>query len=400
MNYAGVFPDIQADVDEINHNLEVWALYDKEGLGDCSGDAKEGISVIDGFSENNYTREALASGKAKFDYIGEISGDDKSFIFHMGKYYGIMVNSFNNLIGARTIFTWVYNTLHCGTKELKEYGGDSGGFQAWIGGNDIINTNLLGVCNDRLYARIWWRTRQGEWALIPNKECKYSNNGNTTLTGTTRKVGTGKDFENGEWKVISECIGNPYFAFYKEIRCSELNKLGPDFQHSRFNNKYNISLTLNWGLKIDTPPIEIKESCLTLLKFTAKENSSENNIEQTHIITLESNEQFQDAVNSIVEGGGELSNIDIIHGLSTDSNKQPLLPGRIYDYVEGKGLVLRVGKNIVVDDNYIESGRRGLLYNGSNRDSSGVPRYDEAIYNEGINTIIDYDSLVTVQNVK
>lgn len=375
MQYGGIFPNsVEHGGSDDWHGIMIAILNNPEVLSQIR-------TINGGGDDSDYT------GYYSFEI--DSCHDDNPVTFYMSKLYSKMLDEFNKYIDKNTIFTWIYSNDSDGGDH---HGYEDNAFRGYIGLSSP-RTGRDMEANDVLTSRIWWRTTNNGWAMIPFKESTPQNCTEPFPDGTKTRS---KD-SNLEKEVIKSCIGNPHFALYKEVSASTLSKFGPDSQNYRYNDRYEVNINIEWKDKLSSTPIEIK-NIQDPLHFEQKA-IADTSIEQKYTVSLQSNEEFQDAVSNIIEGMGDIANIDIDTGLSVDVNGKTLFPGKVYDYVVGEGLVYRQGKNIFVDNTYSEL-YRSILYSGSNT-NSGIPRYDQFEGEDSdARTVLDYDNLVTVQNVK
>lgn len=377
MWYAEIFPEMVEEWGDDNHYVKVIAT--KEEIA----------NTADGGNGNN----EKADEYYHYDIFKHVEDDDP-VNFLISEYYGRMIEHFNTYLGKNTIFTWQYNS-----KEEKIKEGDFGKYICWVGDNEIRG-EWTEISNDYTTARIWWKTIDGRWALFNMPKLPLSANYRKLISenGPATRIKSGSNYIHEEKELIMYHIGDPHFAFYKEVNSADLQKQGPDAQNYKYNDRYNIDIIFKWTVSLKSDPIDIEQKGnLLIFEQIKKEDFS---LDQEYTISLQSNEDFQDAASNIIDNKGYVSNLDIDTGLSKDSDGYELLPGRIYDYIEGQGLVRRVGKNIAILNDYSEN-NRAIVYSGSNL-NPGWPQYDwirGEDDNDGL-TSIEYDSLVTVQNVK
>lgn len=243
------------------------------------------------------------------------------------------------------------------------------------------------VMNGGFYARVWWRTSEGEWALFSDMIPW-----NITFTDWIKNKFSSKKYVY--------CMYDSYPKEIEKIHATEDNYI-----YYEYHDPINLQIAINYKLKNDQLELD---DILNLgnsfgnLKFSTNKTL---NINSAIIdFKLESSSLFYDNIRNF--DISNISNVDLSTGLTVDSEKRKLDSNYIYYMVGGDGnkkLIRLDDSPIAIDrEHKIDSDNKNTIT--YNRSTKGVPeyRYDN---NVGTNqdadshTLVDYYLANIVQNV-
>lgn len=229
-------------------------------------------------------------------------------------------------------------------------------------------------------ARVWWRTLQGNWALLESPFKKQSDNFYSF--------------------VLKHLFGNNYSNIIYSYKSSEalvnLNLYKPGNVTYQFNELYTLSPRINITLKYEN----IQSSFDPLNLFSINQTYLSDNIFE--LKSFQSLASFQDEcmnmVSSMPSGVAVIKDGDTIQCLTLDSNSLDLDINSFYNYNNGQLEILNLPykrSTIVGYDNYYT-----ILYDESSG-SNPLPayRYDCVGRNKsGYWTILDYSGAIIVKD--
>ena len=200
------------------------------------------------------------------------------------------------------------------------------------------------IGNGENYCRVWWRTNDERWALIPNlfahglisamAETMFNNNSYIPI------------IYNNFYNFIKECFipyNNVIFCMWDEYDQKDIYTIGDNYI---YNSNYNIpiKITINYKTLNNNGLINGINNNYEYGNLRFIENNNYQIVPSEKILTLSSSESFQDKVYEI-KNIQSLSNIYITKEdralnkdskiLLKDSTKKPLDPNVLYKYFEG-----------------------------------------------------------------
>lgn len=290
---------------------------------------------------------------------------DGKYTYKVSNYINDICEKFNNTSNDY-LFTWGYY--------------NDGGY-ANIKNNDSLRTGFgfkSGSTDN--FARVWWRTSFGDWALFPAAKSKDEN-----IVEFIKKTLT-TDF---------------IFAAYESINLKDCNLYIPSEEYIQ-SKEYSVPFKIEWEIEKSNNGeiLSIPDQAAVKETFFCKVPIFEvidNAISDSYELQISSSDEFINLMD-LIPKLNNISGFDLSTGKYTDINGEELNPLNFYKNINGE-LVQWNNSDMTIDSNYGPTGMRGILYN---RNTKGSPNhiYDVGGRNNDSHTVIYYDNVNIVRESK
>ena len=396
-NYEPTFTKTSQEgkVKEITGTLKNYDLYETEGVSD-------GTTITNGFVSLDYFLSDIMESKFNSDrkfYMTCVDWHDSAK--DDGHYVNVMVGSpneamkisgsdggttqYQNRIASREnddkeVFT--LTELNSAVQEQFQnvpsqqvfiwgYATDTGNF--WISTSQNRGTGV----EQSKYARVWWRSSFGDFAIFKDKKQK-----NTTLASFVKSCFGGNNFK---------------FAYYKSTRFSDAGIYGPNTNRYRQSSEYSFVYNISWKMGINSGDIfnisTISGFNCTYPQF--KVADSQEDQDYSHQLQVKSSEEFSDMM-GIIPSLNDINGIDLELGKITDASGKSLNPNNFYKANTNNELEYYSNPSVAISEDYGDPDKRTIIYN---KQTMGSPTeaYDGCGSDGDSHTVLHYDKVNVVR---